>query len=283
MYLNKIQDFLPKYENIEIREFSQILNLSNTQAFTKSKLEKDFLLSLILIKFWEIFPDLIFKWGTCLNKIYFPYFRLSEDLDFVVCFSGGRTSRKTLLRNYEERFIAQLEILWLTLSFKRKVNEYNIWMWEFEYTSALDNRTQTIKLDISIKKQLERSTQKWSILTIFKDIYDENIFWTHSISCIDLQEALAEKIRAALTRKLPAIRDFFDIWYIQNNSDFDFDNSDFLQLVNIKLAEVNYEYTLEDNYSLLEKQIKTDLQPVLHQEYDFSLKETYQFILSFQN
>jgi len=46
---------------------------------------------------------------------------------------------------------------------------------------------------------------------------EENIFDTHYINCIDLKESTAEKLRAALTRRTPAIRDFFDIWYIKYN------------------------------------------------------------------
>jgi hypothetical protein len=69
MYIRKINDFLLSYKNYEIKDFIQILEHSNAKKFNKSKYEKDFLLTLILIKFWEKYPDLIFKWWTCLNKI----------------------------------------------------------------------------------------------------------------------------------------------------------------------------------------------------------------------
>jgi predicted nucleotidyltransferase component of viral defense system len=84
MFINQIVLFLEKYPNIEKQQFLEILSISNTQGFEPFKFEKDFLLTLILIKFGEKYPDLIFKGGTCLNKVYFPYFRLSEDLDFVL-------------------------------------------------------------------------------------------------------------------------------------------------------------------------------------------------------
>ncbi len=84
MFINKIHIFLPQYEDITIEQFLEILEISNTRKFDRFKFEKDFLLTLILIKFGEKYGDLVFKWGTCLNKVYFPYFRLSEDLDFVL-------------------------------------------------------------------------------------------------------------------------------------------------------------------------------------------------------
>ncbi len=74
-------------------------------------------------------------------------------------------------------------------------------------------------------------------------------------------------MRAALTRREPAIRDFFDIWYAREVGGFDFSSSIFLEILRVKLAEVDYAYTLEDNTSLLEKQIITDLRPVLTDDF----------------
>jgi Zn-dependent M32 family carboxypeptidase len=99
---------------------------------------------------------------------------------------------------------------------------------------------------------------------------------------MNLVEMVAEKIRASLTRKDPAIRDFFDIRYIKNNSDFDFTNEKFKEIVELKLKEVEYKYSLEENYNLLIKQIETDLKPVLNEISDFNFEEIYKFILTFK-
>ena len=85
--------------------------------------------------------------------------------------------------------------------------------------------------------------------------------------CIDLTEALAEKMRATLTRREPAIRDFFDIWYAREVGGFDFTDTIFLDILAEKLAEVNYLYTLDENREFLEKQIITDLKPVLTNDF----------------
>ncbi len=283
MYIEKISWFLAHHENISQERFIAILNLANTQKFDIYKLEKDFLLTLVLIRFWEIYPELVFKWGTCLNKIYFPYFRLSEDLDFVISKNIWRASRKSHLKKYEQSIIHELSKLWIILREKIKIREHTVWLFTFEYMSIIDTSLQTIKIDISLWKELVRPTYTWIIQSIYRDeILEESIFWEQTIMCIDIQESLAEKIRAALTRTTPAIRDFFDIWYVRTNSDFDFWNANFKKLVDIKLAEVDYNYTLEWNYSLLQKQIQTDLEPVLHKSYDFSLREIHDFILTFK-
>jgi hypothetical protein len=47
---------------------------------------------------------------------------------------------------------------------------------------------------------------------------------------------------------------------------------------------VNFEYTLDknNNYDLLERQIETDLKPVLKDKFNFNLPEIYKFILDFK-
>lgn len=284
MYIERINTFLEKYKNLKKEEFIKIINLSNEKGFDIYKFEKDFLLTLILIRFGEKYPDLIFKWWTCLNKIYFPYFRLSEDLDFVLNLDTWRTARKTILKKYETDFVNDLWLLWLRLKDERtKYDEYKLAMFTFEYNSVINNSTQTIKIDISIKNKLQLKPISKEIKSNFKDPFlEESIFEIHFINCIDLKEATAEKLRASLTRKESAIRDLFDIWYIKNNSDFDFSQKEFIELLDIKLKEVNYEYSLEKNYENLKKQVITDLKPVLNDNFDFDFEWIFNYILSFK-
>ncbi len=283
MFIDNIQAFLPQYKNFEKEKFLRILSRSNTRDFDPFKFEKDFILTLILIRFWEQYGDLVFKGGTCLNKVYFPYFRLSEDLDFVLDVDLGRTARKTLLKQYEESFVIDLALLGLTLRDERtKFDEYRLAMFIFEYQSAINNSLQTIKIDISLKWRLSLSPKSGKIQSIFIDnIYEDPVFsQEHTISCIDLTESLAEKMRAALTRRDPAIRDFFDIWHVREFSDFDFGSDLFRSLVAIKLREVEYAYTIDDNREFLQRQILTDLRPILTEDYGFDFQDIYDFVLS---
>ncbi len=126
-------------------------------------------------------------------------------------------------------------------------------------------------------------SQLWEIKSVFIDpVFEEDIFWKHMIKTMNLKEMLAEKLIATLTRKIPAIRDFFDIWYVRKFSDFDFEDTEFKKLVELKLKEVNFEYSLEENYDFLKKQIETDLKPVLIEEFDFNFDKIYKFILNFK-
>ena len=64
------------------KEFSRIGKQTN---FSQLLIEKDYYLTKILHKISEKkINDLVFKGGTCLNKCYLGFYRLSEDLDFVI-------------------------------------------------------------------------------------------------------------------------------------------------------------------------------------------------------
>ena len=98
---------------------------------------------------------------------------------------------------------------------------------------------------------------------------------------MDIDEIFAEKMRAALTRKEPAIRDFFDIWYAKHQK---FDFKHIRNFIDQKVAEVDFQYTIDEAYDELYQQIETELHPVLknNSTYDFNLEEIYDFILSFK-
>ena len=59
--------------------------LAEKHKFSVKLLEKDYHLTRILHKISECrIKNLVFKGGTCLNKCYLGFYRLSEDLDFVL-------------------------------------------------------------------------------------------------------------------------------------------------------------------------------------------------------
>jgi hypothetical protein len=128
-----------------------------------------------------------------------------------------------------------------------------------------------------MKEKLEIEATIKHIKSIFiSKTMEESIFVEHTITCMEFDEIVAEKTRASLTRTQPAIRDFFDVWYIKNFAKFDFDKV--RDLIEIKLEEADHIYTIDENFNLLERQIKTDLKPVLKKNFEFNLKEIFEFI-----
>ncbi len=61
MYLEKIQTFLPKYPNMNKGDFITMIQGLGKSSGLAYKYEKDFILTLILIRFSGIFPHLVFK------------------------------------------------------------------------------------------------------------------------------------------------------------------------------------------------------------------------------
>ncbi len=189
--------------------------------FNKYKIEKDFFLTILLIDFSKKFPQLIFKWWTCLNKLYFDYYRLSEDLDFFIISDVGQDARWTMFNKLKTAFQDEKyrkiwlyytdPIYWTTHKKKRQ------WWYLFLYKSVFDWSEQQIQIDIRIEKECLFSPISKEIWSVYlDDIFEEPLFDKTCINAMDLREIASEKVRAALTRQpMPAIRDYFDIRYMK--------------------------------------------------------------------
>lgn len=82
---------------------------------------------------------------------------------------------------------------------------------------------------------------------------------------LSMEEAIAEKLRAALTRLEPAIRDFFDIDYLASRNKLELDDQHLFQLLTEKLkVPGNPPIDLSSaRKEKLKTQINTELKPVL--------------------
>ncbi|MCY2927985.1 MAG: nucleotidyl transferase AbiEii/AbiGii toxin family protein [Planctomycetota bacterium] len=89
-----------------------------------------------------------------------------------------------------------------------------------------------------------------------------------SVRCIDATEALAEKFRAALTRREVAIRDFYDIAHVVKNLGVRPLDDDFLEMIRQKLAVPGNEAinVSQDRLSQLRAQLDGRLKPVLRRK-----------------
>jgi hypothetical protein len=99
---------------------------------------------------------------------------------------------------------------------------------------------------------------------------------------MDMREAYAEKVRAALTRKEFAIRDLFDLTLAVRKIRLDLGDHDFLTMVKKKLdvpgntpIDISLEYKLE-----LDRQLEGQLRPVLRPaDFDgFNMDEAFELI-----
>jgi len=88
---------------------------------------------------------------------------------------------------------------------------------------------------------------------------------TFTVHAMEMMEAYAEKVRAALTRKEPAIRDLFDLFHAVSKMKLDLDDHDFLIMVKKKLdvpGNIPIDISLKHKQEL-GLQLEGQLRPVL--------------------
>lgn len=251
-------------------------------GFQQALIEKDYYCSLILKKIYEsneFQNELIFKGGTLLSKCFFEFFRMSEDLDFSVAneHCHDRPTRRKIadkMRKIIPELLAELNLK--EISPFRGFNESRQYNGTFAYDSIASTKG-LIKFEIGFRGDLLLPPNTILLKTLLKDPLS-GAFCLLPFNGVTLQkdEAMAEKIRAALTRKNPAIRDFFDIEAAASDG-FDFESSQFHSLVASKLlADVENppNLTLEKKLAL-EQQILRELNPVLKANQVFDLEKSW--------
>jgi len=236
-------------------DLDDLRRLSIGTKFPQELLEKDYHLTRILHKISEKqIKDLVFKGGTCLNKCYLGFYRLSEDLDFVYNQDTKELSKrqiKIILDKLRREIIEILDELgfetskelgkgWKMLTSKLKPRIVGLEIIT-KYNSIIDNSVQTIKIEISFRKRLRKPTKRKTIKHEFIDAIGEPILDKDiEIEVIDLNENLAEKFRALMIRKNIAIRDIYDIYFILKNKIAKV-NKDLIDLILAKINESSKE------------------------------------------
>src|SRR6266536_5963524 len=80
------------------------------------------------------------------------------------------------------------------------------------YKSLLSQQQETIKIEVSLREPLLIPVLNGAARTMLRNPLTNNpMIGPVTVRCIDKTEALAEKFRAALSRRDVAIRDFYDI------------------------------------------------------------------------
>jgi predicted nucleotidyltransferase component of viral defense system len=213
---------------------------------------------------------LVFKGGTCLNKVYMGFFRLSEDLDFSVPIAPNAT------RSERSRLAQPLKSIVNTISTNIQgvkigapltgANNSTQYVGELLYRSALSADEGRIKIEIGLREELLDAVASMPAATLIRDPFSRKAALDPvNVRCLSLREALAEKGRAMFTRKDIAIRDFFDYWHAQKSSRTDTSSEQFVAMVAGKIAVSMTPFVplTSERLAHLEHQIATDLRPVL--------------------
>lgn len=226
-------------------QFIDVINITVARTgFRAPLLEKDYYLTLILSRINELSEDLIFKGGTCLNKIYYLYYRLSEDLDFSLRLpedTTTRSNRQQLIQPIKDKIVKFAEQLGLQLAGEEKAgrNESKQYVYYFVYKSAIQPTDQIIKFEIGLRYNPICPVESQSVTHKFLHPFTgELLFAGGRVNCLCLKELVAEKLRAAATRKPIAPRDFYDIDFFLRRG-FNLEDKELLILFQKKLKEDN--------------------------------------------
>ena len=163
----------------------------------------------------------------------------------------------------------------LSLNFSKKIeghNENRFYSTEIEYPSVILKNKQKIKIEFGIQEKVwERKTLP-AYTILIDSITHKPVFPEFNIKALSLKEAYSEKIRAAFSRKQPAIRDIFDIHYAIKNRWIEEPKGyikihEIAPMVKHKLKTLNRTIDLSDKRKeILLEQLQTDLKPVLRKE-----------------
>ena len=232
------------------QNFLSILESTSAQTgFPLLLLEKDYYLTMILSGINGLSEDLIFKGGTCLNKIFYSYYRLSEDLDFIMLLPSqkvSRTGKRKLIKPIKDNILSYVNSYNMTIDDIENAghNESSQYIFYLDYDSTVVDSKQSIKLEIGLRFNPILPVSKKKISHKFLHPFtNEPLFDGGQVNCLSLKELVAEKMRAAATRLTIAPRDFYDICFLIK-SDFDFQDEELWQLFKQKLSEDGFEQNL---------------------------------------
>jgi len=190
--------------DIEIRE------MAREYAVPETTIEKDYALNWILRSLYQQTDSFALKGGTGLRKIYFENYRFSEDLDFTMLRSAGRSEIEGVIKkaiqtakrdsgiNFQDTVLSEENINGYKLDiyfsiFRRGGNPLRI---KFDMTKP----EKEIMILPLVKKQ------------VFHPYSDE---YSTSVLVYSIHEIMAEKLRSLFERT--RARDVYDVWFISKN------------------------------------------------------------------
>jgi predicted nucleotidyltransferase component of viral defense system len=263
-----------------------LLHTEAETRFSARLIEKDYSCSVVLGAMTTAFQNgLVFKGGTSLSKVHAQFFRLSEDLDFAISVKPGvrKSARRSAIEPFKAQF-AEIAVCLPCFSVTKPlegVNECRQYNGKLSYRSVISGEEEHLKVETSLREEiLLPSEEQMARTLLLNPERGTPVLAPMPVQVLALPETYAEKVRAALTRREPAIRDFFDIGTAVQRGILCCTHSEFVTLVVRKLA-----VAADDPVDLspgklaaLTDQVEAQLKPVLREtDYEqFDLRRVVQ-------
>ncbi len=198
--------------------FLEAVNFTAAQTgFSPRLIEKDYFCTLLL-RYLATSGLLVFKGGTCMAKVHAEFYRLSEDLDFVIpmpcdAMRAERSGQAKKLKKTVAELATKLEGFTVVEPLTG-ANVSTQYVSVVGYDSLLSGQPESIKIEIGLREPLLTPAFDGVARTALLDpVSGRPMVPPVAVRCISRMEAFAEKFRAALSRREAAIRDFYDIDY----------------------------------------------------------------------
>jgi predicted nucleotidyltransferase component of viral defense system len=250
------------------QEFIAAVEFTSAQTgFSGRLIEKDYWCSLVLGALFASRSRLVFEGGTLLSKAYTGFSRLSEDLDLTISTSSEATRAERSRRAHEVGALLEGVRRLLGMEWAQTWKGHNSSRQHtgtLAYPSILGG-AGNILLEVGQRELLERPAKEVQLKTILLEpLFLEPALPPVKVMGLSRDEAYAEKARAALTRKEPAIRDIYNLWQAFEDGGLPVNDPGWIALVRQKCAAYDLgECCSTQRQHLFERSLETDLRPVL--------------------
>ncbi|MFH1247065.1 MAG: nucleotidyl transferase AbiEii/AbiGii toxin family protein [Candidatus Micrarchaeota archaeon] len=227
-------------------------------GFNLGQREKDYLQSWILYFISHNGIKAVFKGGTCLQKA-FNLPRYSEDLDFTVLGDINLTGLKELLESAGFNKVQLKEK-------QGKISE----QYKIRTAGPLYANVPASEVSVIVEFSKRELLIKKPIPILITPPYTDLL--AYQITCMDLEEIAAEKVRAIYTRNVS--RDLYDLYFLTHRQNA-FPN---IALVNKKLELCKKEFrknTFKEEVKKLEENWKKEIKILSAQPLEFKMVAKY--------
>ena len=255
----------------DARLFREAVSFTAAETtFVPRLIEKDYFCTVLLAYLAAADPALVFKGGTSLAKIHADFYRLSEDLDFVIPIptDASRAKRSAQAAGFKKA-VQSLEKALPVFRVVQPVtgaNSSTQYLASAAYTSLLSGQEEPIKIEVGLREPLLTPVIDGPARTMLLDpVSGQTMVKPTAIRCISRIEAFSEKFRAALSRREAAIRDFYDIDYGVRTLGVQSQDAELIGLVKKKLAVPGNDPVdvSAARLTALRQQLEPQLRPVL--------------------
>jgi len=189
-------------------DFFHAQRLSLKNNVSADIIEKDYLIELILFYFSQdtfLRENIVFRGGTALKKMYFPEYRFSEDLDFVI----NNKDEVSIYRDKISRILQKISSEYPIETDKRNVLERDRLQLFINFDIIPDiSGMKELKVDI-LKDDYIPKNEKKRIQFSYSDFKDNNLILRSYV----LESVVCDKIGRIMDIDNEP-RDLFDLWYL---------------------------------------------------------------------